>query len=55
MKLFVSNSQAYRKVDLIIPFREIMVVEKQPDTPNNANPDIQSALVISTKDQVNEI
>jgi hypothetical protein len=32
-----------------------MVVEKQSDSSNNSNPDIQSALVISTKDQVNII
>lgn len=44
--------QAYRKVDLIIPFREIMVVEKRPDNPGRDNFDLQSALVITTKDQV---
>jgi len=39
----------YRKTDLIIPFRDIMVVEKYAD---NANPDIQSGLIITVKGQV---
>ncbi len=51
-ELFISNNQIYRKVDLIIPFPDIMVVEKQSDTLNSSNLDIQSALVITTKDRV---
>ncbi len=46
------NNKAYRKVDLIIPFRDIMLVEKHSDNSNLSNFDAQSALVITTKDQV---
>jgi len=42
----------YHQVNLIIPFRDIMVVEKQPDNANISGSDIQSGLVITTKDQV---
>lgn len=52
IRSFSCITKAYRKVDLIIPFREIMVVEKRPDNPTNENFDLQSALVITTKDHV---
>jgi hypothetical protein len=39
-------------VNLIIPFRDIMVVEKKSDDSSLTDLDIQSALVITTKHQV---
>ncbi len=40
-------------MNLIIPFRDIMVVEKQTDNSNLPDIEIQSALLIITKERVN--
>jgi hypothetical protein len=54
LKNFLSKKsfKVYHQVDLIIPFRDIMVVEKHQNSSSISDSDIQSALVITTKNQV---
>jgi len=47
--------KVYHQVNLIIPFRDIMVVEKQTDNSNLPDIEIQSPLLIITKERVNFI
>ncbi|CAF5212997.1 unnamed protein product, partial [Rotaria magnacalcarata] len=44
-------SKVYHQVNLILPFRDIMVVEKQPETSNIPDIESQSALIIITKER----
>ncbi|CAF3368130.1 unnamed protein product [Rotaria sp. Silwood1] len=54
-KLYVSSnficfaSRLHRQVNLIIPFRDIIIVEKHSNNSNVSNFDIQSAIVITIK------
>ncbi|CAF1436530.1 unnamed protein product [Rotaria magnacalcarata] len=54
-KLYISSnficfsSKVYHQVNLIIPFRDIVVVEKHLNSSSSSNIDIQSALVITIK------
>ncbi|CAM2713950.1 unnamed protein product [Rotaria socialis] len=54
-KLYISSnflcfsSKVYHQVNLIIPFRDIVVVEKHLNNSSSSNIDIQSALVITIK------
>ncbi|CAF4497386.1 unnamed protein product [Rotaria socialis] len=59
-KLYISTNfvcfaskkkKVYHQVNLIIPFRDIMVVEKQPETSNIPDIESQSALIIITKER----
>ena len=46
--------QVYHQVNLIIPFRDLMLVEKQADNSNLPDIEIHSALMITTKDRVRQ-
>lgn len=46
--------QVYHQVNLIIPFRDIMVAEKQSENSNLPDIEMQSALFITTKERVIE-
>lgn len=46
--------QVYHQVNLIIPFRDIMVVEKQMENSSLPDLEIQSALLIIAKERVND-
>ncbi|CAF1312878.1 unnamed protein product, partial [Rotaria sordida] len=54
-KIYISSnficfsSKVYRQVNLIIPFRDIIIVEKHTNNSNISDFDIQSALVITIK------
>jgi hypothetical protein len=48
----IDCDQIYHQVDLIIPFRDIMIVEKPSNRARISDLETQSALVITTKDQV---
>ncbi|CAF2348021.1 unnamed protein product [Rotaria sp. Silwood2] len=56
-KLYVSSnfvcfsSRLYRQVNLIIPFRDIIIVERHSNNSNVSNFDIQAAIVITIKHQ----
>ena len=52
VRLPFTLEQVYHQVNLIIPFRDIMLVEKQADNSNLAEIAIHSALMITTKDRV---
>ncbi|CAF1266589.1 unnamed protein product [Rotaria sordida] len=56
-KLYISSnfvcfaSKVFHQINLIIPFRDIMVIEKQPENPNSSDIETQSALLIITKER----
>lgn len=56
IQLFYSmkSIQVYHQVNLIIPFRDIMVVEKQMENSSLPDLEIQSALLIIAKERVND-
>ena len=50
----MKSIQVYHQVNLIIPFRDIMVVEKQMENSSLPDLEIQSALLIIAKERVND-